>query len=84
MQSFIRKDGRTTSLGEVLSKVNQQSTNRIANWVLASAVIFLLASEEHARRTWRDRASDAQIGLARATLEISALRLAASQEKEAK
>jgi len=51
-----------------------KKANAVLSWVLALSIIALIAAEEHARRTWRDRASTAQIGLARATLEISALK----------
>lgn len=79
IESLNRKVSRAVSLGLALSKLNQQSVNRIADWGLVLSVILLFAAEEHSRRTWRDRASSAQITLARNALEISALRLSAKQ-----
>lgn len=40
-----------------------RKANRIAGWVLALSIAGLLACEEHARRTWRDRAVEAEENL---------------------
>lgn len=61
MKSLRSKVRRIATAGG--NPVNWTPANRIVNWILAAAVIFLLASEEHARRTWRDRALESQENL---------------------
>lgn len=76
MKDEIRKAGRVAALVATPLTVNQQKfTRRAGNALLLVSILALVASEDHARRTWRDRAGEAEVALIRVQLQSSYYKL---------